>query len=94
MNLKPVGPRLVVQYKKLEPKKGSIILTAAAEEAPQFATVISISKDNAGHEFGLVKGNLIGIHRHAGQAFKVEDQLYLVVEMKDVIAKLEQENET
>lgn len=86
MKLKPVGPRLVIQYKKLEPKKGAIIVPN--EEAPQFATVIQDCFEST--EQGICKGDLIGIHRHAGTAFKVEDQSYLVVEMKDVIAKLEQ----
>lgn len=90
MNLKPIGPRLIVQYKKLEPKKGAIIVPN--EEAPQFATVIQDTPESMEH--GIYKDDLIGLHRHVGTAFKVEDQLYLVVEMKDVIAKLEQKNET
>ena len=94
MTLKPIGPRLVVQYKKQEPKKGSIILTPANEEQPQFATIVSISKDNAGHYSDLAKGDLVALTKYAGQAFKVEDEIYLIVEMKDVIAKLEQKNET
>ena len=88
MNLKPIGPRLVVQYRKLEPKKGAIIVPN--EEAPQFATVIQDCFEST--EEGIYKGDLIGIVRHAGTAFKVEDQLYLVVEMKDVLAKLEQKD--
>lgn len=88
MTLKPIGPRLVVQYRKLEPKKGAIIVPN--EEAPQFATVIQDCFEST--EEGIYKGDLIGIHRHAGTAFKIEDQLYLVVEMKDVIAKLEQKD--
>ena len=94
MTLKPIGPRLIVQYRKLEPRKGAIIIPN--EEAPQFATVIDLGSDDVlekGERLesvqGIRRGDLIGLHRHAGTAFKVEDQLYLVVEMKDVIAKLE-----
>ena len=92
MTLKPIGPRLVVQYRKPEQKKGALIIPN--EEQPQFATVVSISKDTAGHCSDLAKGDLVGIHRHAAHAFKVDDEIFHVVEMKDVIAKLEQSNET
>lgn len=90
MNLEPIGSRLVVQYKKLEPKKGALILPT--EEAPQFATVIRI-----GHTcdtIGLCIGDLVALNRHAGVAFKIEGEIFLIVEEKDVIAIMEQYDET
>jgi len=90
MKLKPIGARLIVQYRKLEQKKGALILPN--EEAPQFATVIQDCFEST--EAGIYKDDLVALHRHAGTAFKVEDQLYIVVEMKDVIAKLEKDDET
>lgn len=90
MKLKPVGNRLVVQYRKLEQKKGAIIIPN--EEAPQFANVIEDCLEST--EEGVYKGDWVALMKYSGTAFKVEDQLYLIVEMKDVIGKLEQPNET
>jgi chaperonin GroES len=90
MTLKPIGPRIVVQYKKLEQKKGALIIPN--EEQPQFATVIEDTPESM--EFGIYKDDLVGIYRHAGMAFKVENETYLVIEIKDIIAKLEPKNET
>lgn len=90
MTLEPIGSRLIVQYKKLEPKKGSLILPN--EEAPQFATVISIG--STADVIGLSIGDLVALNRHAGVAFKIEGEIYLVVEEKDVIATMETDDET
>lgn len=90
MTLKPIGPRIVVQYKKPEQKKGCLIIPN--EEQPQFATVIQDSPESM--EYGIYKDDLVGIFRHAGMAFKVENETYLIVEIKDIIAKLEKPNET
>lgn len=87
MKLKPVGDRLVVQYRKLEQKKGTLIIPN--EEAPQFANVIEDCWGS--NEKGIYKGDWIALTKYAGTAFKVEDQLYIIVEMKDVIGKLEKE---
>jgi len=88
MSLQPIGPRLVVQYKKIEQKKGALILPT--EEAPQFATVIQIGENN----LDLLEGDLVALNRHAGVAFKIEGEVYLVVDEKDVIAIMETHNET
>ena len=88
MTLKPIGPRIVVQYKKMEQKKGALIIPN--EEAPQFATVIEDTLESMDH--GIYKGDLVALTKYSGTAFKVEDHLYIVVEMKDVIAKLEQDD--
>lgn len=90
MSLEPIGSRLVVQYKKIEPKKGSLILPT--EEAPQFATVISIG--HTADIIGLDIGDLVALNRHAGVAFKIEGEIFLVVEEKDIIAIMETDNET
>lgn len=88
MTLRPIGPRLIVQYKKIEPKKGSLILPN--EEQPQFATVIETGDNN----LSLDNGTLVALAKYAGMPVKVENEIYLVVEEKDVIAEMETDNET
>ena len=90
MSLEPIGSHIVVQYKKLEQKKGELILPT--EEAPQFATVINIG--HTADIIGLEIGDLVALKRHAGVAFKVEGETFMVVEEKDVIAIMETEDET
>jgi co-chaperonin GroES (HSP10) len=90
MNLEPVGSRLVVQYKKPEPKKGALILPN--EEQPQFATVIRLG--STCDIIGLSLGDLVALNRGAGVPFKIEGEIYIVVEEKDIIATMESENET
>jgi len=88
MKLKPVGERIIVQYRKLEQKKGALIIPN--EEPPQFATVIQDCFES--HELGIYKDDLVALTKYAGTAFKVDDQLFLIIEMKDVIGKLEKDD--
>ena len=86
MKLNPIGERIVVQYKKPEQKKSSLILPN--EEQPQFATVIDIGQNDI---IGLEIGDLVLLSKYAGVPAKIENEIYLVVEMKDVIAYVENE---
>ena len=86
MKLNPLGERIVVQYKKPEQKKSSLIL--ANEEQPQFATVIDIGQNDI---IGLEIGDLVLLSKYAGVPAKIENEIYIVVEMKDVIAYVENE---
>ena len=86
MKLNPIGERIVVQYKKIEPKKSALILPN--EEQPQFATVIDIGQNDI---IGLEIGDLVLLSKYAGVPAKIENEIYLVVEMKDVIAYVENE---
>ena len=88
MSLEPIGSRLVVQYKKIDQKKGALILPT--EETPQFATVIKTG-DN---DLDLETGAIVALNRHAGVAFKIEGEIFLIVEEKDVIAIMETDDET
>jgi chaperonin GroES len=89
MKLNPIGERVIVQYKKTEQKKGTLILPN--EEQPQFATVIDIGHNDI---IGLEIGDLVLLNKYAGIPAKIDNETYLVVEMKDIIAFIsEQENE-
>lgn len=90
MNLEPIGSRLVVQYKKLEPKKGSLILPN--EEQPQFATVIRTS--HTCDTIDLEIGDQVALNRGAGVPFKIDGEIFLVIEEKDILAIVEQNDET
>lgn len=88
MTLRPIGERVIVQYKKPEQKKGSLILPN--EEQPQFATVVDIGHNDI---VGLEIGDLVLLSKYAGVPAKIENEIFLVVEMKDIIAYLEAEDE-
>lgn len=87
MNLDPIGSRLIVQFKKPEPKKGALILPN--EEQPQFATVIRLG--STCDVIGLSIGDLVALNRHVGVSFKIEGEIFLIVEEKDIIAIVEED---
>lgn len=86
MKLNPIGERVIVQFKqfkKAEIKQGALILPN--EDQPQFATVIDIGHNDI---IGLEVGDLVLINKYAGVPAKIDDEVFLVVEMKDIIAYL------
>lgn len=84
MKIKPFGERAIVKYKKVEYEKGSLILPY--EETPQFATVVEAEYNPI---FDIEVGDLVVLSKYAGIPVKVEDEVFLVVEMKDIIAYVE-----
>ncbi len=86
MKLNPIGERVIVQFKqfrKSEIKQGALILPN--EEQPQFATVVDIGYNDV---IGLEIGDLVLLNKYAGVPAKIDDEVFLVVEMKDIIAYL------
>jgi co-chaperonin GroES (HSP10) len=88
MKIIPISARYLVQFKKEEEKQGFLILPTSAP--PQFATVIHLGDDN---EMGLDIGDLVLLSKYAGVPVINDGETYLVVEAKDIIAYVEQENE-
>jgi chaperonin GroES len=86
MKLKPLGARIAVQFKKLEKKQG--ILIVPNEAPPQFAEVVGLG--DLAQPFKI--GDLIAIGRYVTHEIEHEGEKYLIVETKDVIARLEKED--
>lgn len=93
MNLKPIGERVVI--KKLEAEKkteSGIVLPESAQEKPQYAEVVAISKDILNDEDkkdSLKVGDKVIYSQYAGTDVKIEDKDFVVIAYKDVLAVVE-----
>ncbi|MDO4662398.1 MAG: co-chaperone GroES [Tissierellia bacterium] len=90
MNLKPIGDRVVI--KKLEAEKktqSGIVLPESAQEAPQYAKVISISEDIEKDE--KKKGQIsvddkVIYSKYSGTEVKLDGVEYIIVKFQDILA--------
>lgn len=90
MNLKPIGDRVVI--KKLEAEKktqSGIVLPESAQEAPQYAKVISISEDIENDE--KKKGQIsvddkVIYSKYSGTEVKLDGVEYIIVKFQDILA--------
>lgn len=93
MNLKPIGERVVI--KKLEAEKktqSGIVLPESAQEKPQYAEVVAISSDilnDKDKKDSLKEGDKVIYSQYAGTDVKIEDENYVVLAYKDILAVVE-----
>ena len=83
MTIKPLGERVLVKMDKVEEKTaGGIFIPQTAQEKTQIAVVEAI-----GDEVKTVKvGQKILHDKYAGTSVKVDDDDYLILNLKDVLA--------
>ncbi|MCD6419824.1 MAG: co-chaperone GroES [Synergistetes bacterium] len=94
MELKPLGDRVVVKPIKEEQKtKGGIVLPDTAKEKPQQGEVIAVGSgrvlDN-GQKVALEVsvGDKVIYSKYAGTEVKLEDEEYLILSERDILAIL------
>ncbi len=94
MTLKPLADRVVVKLVEAEETtKSGIILTAAAQEKPQVAEIVSVGPG------GLVDGNQVDMvvkvgdkvitSKYSGTEVKVDGEEYTIVRQSDILAIVE-----
>ena len=92
MNLKPLGDRVVVKpVEREERTKSGIVLPDTAKEKPQEGIVEAVGSgrllDNGTKvPMELKVGDKVLYAKYAGNEFKVEEQEYLIISEKDVLA--------
>jgi chaperonin GroES len=92
MNLKPLGDRVVVKpVEREERTKSGIVLPDTAKEKPQEGIVEAVGSgrllDNGTKvPMELKVGDKVLYAKYAGNEFKVDEQEYLIVSEKDVLA--------
>ena len=93
--LRPLGDRLVVQpTEREEMTKSGIVLPDTAKEKPQEGTVIAAGPGRLNDEgkrepMDVAEGDKVLYAKYAGTEFKVDDDEFLIVSQKDVLAILE-----
>ena len=89
MKLTPIGERIVLKPIEGEEKtKSGIFLPKSSEEKKQ-GEVVEVGSFKDGKSIPLNKGDRVLYGGYSSEDIEIEGQKYLIVEFKDVVAKLE-----
>ncbi|MDF2841870.1 MAG: groES [Herbinix sp.] len=89
MNVKPLKNHLLVKVNENEEAtKSGIILVGAAKGDSNVAKIIEKADSFDNDQDVFLKGDRILISPHAGTKVKLDDEEYLIVSLKDVLAIL------
>ena len=94
MKIKPLADRVVIKMVEAEEKtKSGIILTGSAKEQPQMAEVIEVGPggmvDGKEIKMEVKAGDRVIFSKYAGTEVKDNDDVYLLLEEKNVLAVVE-----
>lgn len=89
MKLTPIGERIVLKPVKAEEKtKSGIYLPKGAEEKKQ-GVIEAVGTNKDGNPLPLKKGDKVIYGGYSSEEIEIENEKYLIIEFKDIIAKLE-----
>ena len=94
MTIKPLADRVVVKLVEAEEKtKSGIILSSAAQEKPQFATVVAVGPggvvDGKEVEMYVKEGDKVIASKYAGTMVKLDGEEFIIVRVGDILAIVE-----
>ncbi len=94
MKLNPLSNRVVIKFLEAEEKSvGGIILTAAAQEKPQIAEVISVGpgkiEDGVLVPMTVKVGDKVIASKYAGTAVKIDGAEYTILPEDDIYATVD-----
>ena len=90
MKLKPLADRVVLKMVEAEETtKSGIILTAAAQEKPQFAEVIEVGPGTEDVKMTVQVGNKVVTNKYSGTQIKLDGIEYVIVKQEDILAIVE-----
>jgi chaperonin GroES len=93
--LRPLGDRVVVRpSSREETTKSGIVIPDTAKEKPQRGAIIAVGegrRDDDGKRIPMdvAVGNEVLFAKYAGTEFKLEDEDYLILSEKDILAIVE-----
>lgn len=91
-NLKPLSDRVIVKpSQKEEVTKSGIVLPDTAKERPQEGTIVAtgpgrLGEDGKRVDMEVKEGDKVIYAKYAGTEIKVEDEEYLILGEKDILA--------
>lgn len=89
MELIPIGERVVLKPVKAEEKtKSGIYLPKGTEEKKQ-GIIESVGTSKEGKSLPLNKGDKVIYGGYSSEEIEIDNEKYLIIEFKDVIAKIE-----
>ena len=93
MTIKPLLDRVVLKVEEAEEKtKSGIILSSAAQEKPQFASVVAGPGgvvDGKEVKMYVSVGDKVIASKYAGTQVKIDGEEYTIVNQSDILATLE-----
>ena len=94
MKIKPIADRVVIKMVEAEETtKGGIILTSAAKEKPQVATVVAVGPgglvDGKEVEMIVKVGDKVLTSKYSGTEVKVDGEECTIVRQSDILAIVE-----
>jgi len=95
VKLQPLGDRVVVQpAEREETTKSGIVIPDTAKEKPQRGSVIAVGQGRRDEDGDRIPmdvsvGDTVLFAKYAGTEFKFEDEEYLILSEKDILAKLD-----
>ncbi len=93
--LRPLGDRVVIEpTPREEMTKSGIVLPDTVKEKPQEGKVIAVGPgkildDGKREAIDVKKGDKVLYAKYAGTEFKIDDDEYLIVSQKDILAIVE-----
>ena len=95
MKVKPLGSKVLIKPKEAETKtKAGIYIPESAKEKTHQGTVIEVGpgeldKDGKRKEMPVKPGDKVIYESYAGTEIKIDDEKYLLMDAKDILAKIE-----
>ena len=93
--LRPLGDRLVIQpMAREEMTQSGIVLPDTVKEKPQEGTIVAagpgrLTDEGVREPMDVKEGEKVLYAKYAGTEFKVDDEEYLIVSQKDILAVVE-----
>ena len=95
VKLEPLGDRVVVQpADREETTRSGIVIPDTAKEKPQRGNVIAVGKGRRDEDgdripMDVTAGDTVLFAKYAGTEFKFEEEEYLILSEKDILAKVD-----
>ena len=95
VKLEPLGDRVVIQPAgREETTKSGIVIPDTAKEKPQRGSVIAVGKGRRDEDGDRIPmdvevGNTVLFAKYAGTEFKFEEEDYLILSEKDILATIQ-----
>jgi chaperonin GroES len=90
--IKPIGERVLLKHqKKEEVTKGGIYIPESAQQDKKEGIVIAVGTFEDGKELPLKKGDRVIYGGYQADEIEVEDEKYIFVDFKDILATIADE---
>jgi chaperonin GroES len=90
MKIVPIGERVLIKPAQIEEKtKSGIYIPETAQEKKKEGTVISVGARDDGTTLPLKTGDRVIYGGYSADKVEIEDENYVFVPFKDVLAKIE-----